>query len=133
MREQSPILSTIRRLRVTTRQQLLDRGDDRQIRGKPGDVVQLVRTQPAQREVLERAVIVDDPTLAIIGRRVTLEEADGATSTYALVVPGDGDPRNGFISGDSPVGAALIRRRIGQEVTIQAPAGSWSATITSID
>jgi hypothetical protein len=94
---------------------------------------QLLHQLTTVRDVLERAVVIDDPTLAVIGRRVTLEEADGATSTYALVIPGDGDPRNGFVSVDSPVGSALLGRRIGEEVTIQAPAGSWTATITRID
>ena len=94
---------------------------------------QLLRQLTKVRDVLDRAVVIDDPTVAVIGRRLTLEEADGARSTYALVIPGDGDPRNGFVSGDSPVGSALLGRRIGQEVTIQAPAGSWSATIVSIE
>lgn len=93
---------------------------------------QLLRQLTTVREVLERAAVVDDSTVAVIGRRVTLEEADGATSTYALVIPGDGDPRNGFVSVDSPVGSALLGRRIGEEVTVQAPAGSWSATIVTI-
>jgi transcription elongation GreA/GreB family factor len=37
------------------------------------------------------------------------------------------------VSGDSPVGAALLGRRIGEAVTIEAPAGSWSATIVQIE
>jgi transcription elongation GreA/GreB family factor len=64
---------------------------------------------------------------------VTLEERDGATSTYALVIPGEGDPRGGLISVDSPVGTALLGRRVGEAVTIQAPAGSWTATISRIE
>jgi hypothetical protein len=94
---------------------------------------QLLHQLTGVREVLERSVVIDDPTLVVIGRRVTLEEADGGTSTYAVVIPGDGDPRNGFVSGDSPVGAALLGRRIGEAVTIEAPAGSWSATIVQIE
>lgn len=94
---------------------------------------QLLRQLNTVRDVLDRGVVVDDPAVAVIGRRVTLEEADGATSTYALVIPGDGDPRNGFVSVDSPVGSALVGRHIGEEVVIQAPAGSWSATISRIE
>ena len=94
---------------------------------------QLLRQLTNVRDVLERAVVIDDPALAVIGRRVTLEEADGATATYALVIPGEGDPRNGLVSGDSPVGSALLGRRIGQEITIEAPSGSWSATIVHIE
>lgn len=94
---------------------------------------QLLRQLDNVREVLARGVVIDDPEVAVIGRRVTLDEGDGTTSTYALVIPGEGDPRNGWVSVDSPVGAALVGRRIGQEVTIQAPAGSWTAVISRIE
>ena len=94
---------------------------------------QLLHQLTTVRDVLARAVVIEDPEVAVIGRRVTLEETDGATSTYALVIPGEGDPRNGWVSVDSPVGAALLGRRVGDDVTISAPAGSWSATISKIE
>lgn len=94
---------------------------------------QLLRQLTNVREVLERAVVVDDPAVAVIGRRVTLEEAGGATSTYVLVIPGEGDPPNGLVAVDSPVGAAILGRLVGELVTIQAPAGAWSATISRIE
>ncbi len=85
------------------------------------------------RDVLARAAVVDDPTVAVIGRRVTLVEADGTSATYALVIPGDGDPVQGWVSVDSPVGAALLGARIGEHVTIAAPAGAWTAEISRIE
>lgn len=94
---------------------------------------QLLRQLDNVRDVLARGVVVDDPAIAVIGRRVTLEENDGATSTYALVIPGEGDLRNGRVSVDSPVGAALVGRRVGERVSIAAPAGSWTATISRIE
>ena len=94
---------------------------------------QLLRQLDTVRSVLARAVVVDDPAFAVIGRRVTLEEPDGATSTYALVIPGEGDPRNGWVSVDSPVGSALLGRGVGDGVTIEAPAGSWTATVVRIE
>jgi hypothetical protein len=94
---------------------------------------QLLRQLDNVREVLARAAVIDDPGVAVIGRRVTLVEADGAASTYALVIPGEGDPANGWVSVDSPVGAALLGARIGEKVTIAAPAGAWTAEISRID
>jgi transcription elongation GreA/GreB family factor len=94
---------------------------------------QLLRQLDNVREMLARGVILDDPGVAVIGRQVTLVEADGRTSTYALVIPGEGDPRSGLVSVDSPVGSALLGRRIGDEVNIQAPAGSWTATVSRIE
>jgi transcription elongation GreA/GreB family factor len=93
---------------------------------------QLLRQLDTVRDVLARGVVVEDPDVTVIGRRVTLTEGDGATSTYTLVIPGEGNPRNGLVSVDSPVGSALLGRRIGEAVSIQAPAGSWSATVSHI-
>lgn len=92
---------------------------------------QLVRQYDAVREVLLAAVVVDEPDVAVIGRRVTLEDEDGGAD-YALVIPGDGDPTNGWISVDSPVGSAVLGKRVGERVSIQAPAGVRYATITKI-
>lgn len=94
---------------------------------------QLLRQLNTVRTVLERAVVLDAPEVAVIGNRVTLREADGSTSVYELVIPGDGDPRNGSVSVDSPVGSAILGRRTGDLVTIAAPAGAWTATVTAID
>lgn len=94
---------------------------------------QLLRQLNTVRQGLERAVVVDDPTIAVIGRRVTLDEGDGETSTYLLVIPGEGDRRNGSVAIDSPVGSAVLGRRVGDAVTIEAPAGSWTATISRIE
>lgn len=92
---------------------------------------QLVRQYDAVREVLLAAVVVDEPDVAVIGRRVTLEDEDGSAD-YALVIPGEGDPTNGWISVDSPVGSAVLGKRVGERVSIQAPAGVRHATITKI-
>ncbi len=94
---------------------------------------QLLRQLNTVRTVLERAVVLDAPEVAVIGHRVSLREADGSTSVYALVIPGDGDPRNGLVSVDSPVGSAILGRRTGDPVIVAAPAGTWTATVTAID
>lgn len=92
---------------------------------------QLVRQYNGVRDVLGAAVVVDEPDVAVIGRRFTLEDEDGEAD-YALVIPGEGDPTSGWISVDSPVGRAVLGRRVGERVTIQAPAGPRSARITKI-
>jgi transcription elongation factor GreA len=38
----------------------------------------------------------------------------------------------GGVSPDSPVGQALLGRKVGDEVTIEAPRGSWRARILSV-
>lgn len=92
---------------------------------------QLVRQYDGVRQVLMGAVVTDEPEVAVIGRRVTLEDEDGSAD-YALVIPGDGDPMNGWISVDSPVGSAVRGKRVGDTVRIHAPSGVRVATITKI-
>ncbi len=38
----------------------------------------------------------------------------------------------GGVSPESPLGKALIGRRVGDEVAVEAPRGTWRATITAI-
>ena len=94
---------------------------------------QLLRQLTNARDVLASAEIIDDPGIAVIGRRVTLVEPDGAASTYVLGIPGDGDLRNRRVSVDSPVGSAILGHRVSDLVTVLAPAGSWTATVTRIE
>jgi hypothetical protein len=83
--------------------------------------------------VLAPAQRVHVPDRAVIGRRVTLREADGDTVTYAPVFPGDGDPVQGWISADPPLGAALIGRGTGETVAVDAPVGRREVTVLSVD
>lgn len=90
------------------------------------------RRLDAVRRVIERAEVVDDPDVAVIGREIVLRESGGATSRYTLVIPGDGNSSAGLISADSPVGSAVMGHGVGDTVTIVAPAGSWTAVIASV-
>jgi transcription elongation GreA/GreB family factor len=67
-----------------------------------------------------------------IGRSVTIREADGTVETYALTLPGDGDPLEGWISADSPLGTAVLGRRPGDEVEIEAPGGRRRVAIVAV-
>ena len=58
---------------------------------------QAVRRLATLRTVAERSAVDDDPDVAVIGRRVTLRETDGTELSYALVLPGDGDPCEGLV------------------------------------
>ena len=95
---------------------------------EPGALTRLARF----RAIAEDAIVDDEPGVAVIGRRVTIRDTDGVQSTYALVLPGDGDPTQGWVSSDSPLGAALTRARAGDVVDVAAPAGSWRATVVAV-
>ena len=70
---------------------------------------------------------------AVIGCRVVLAESDGVRTEYVLVPPGDGDPRAGRVSADSPLGSAILGRAVGTRVEVQAPAGNRSVMVLAVE
>lgn len=92
----------------------------------------LVRRSATIRTVLVSAAVVDEPGVAVVGRRVTYREADGTRATVALVIPGDGDPHQGWVSVDAPLGQALLGARAGDRVVVHAPAGDRTLTVVAV-
>jgi transcription elongation GreA/GreB family factor len=83
-------------------------------------------------QVLDAADVVEDEECVAIGRRVTLHDDDGERMSCAVVFPGDGDPANGWIGADSPLGAAILGARPGETCHVRAPAGDWRVTVVSV-
>src|SRR5512137_2063972 len=72
------------------------------------------------------------PESVSFGCWVTYENEDGSARCYQLVGPDEIDVAAGRISIDSPVGQALLGKRIDDEVTIRRPNGDLTVYITSI-
>jgi transcription elongation factor GreB len=89
------------------------------------------------RRRLEGMVVVDqppaDPERVFFGAWVLLESDDGAHSRYRIVGPDEFDLAPGYISMDSPLGRALLRKTLDDEVTVEAPGGSRAFVIVSIE
>jgi len=89
------------------------------------------------RRRLEGMVVVDqppaDPARVFFGAWVLLESDDGAHSRYRIVGPDEFDLAPGYISMDSPLGRALLRKTLDDEVTVEAPGGSRAFVIVSIE
>ena len=66
------------------------------------------------------------------GATVTLEDEDGLRTTYQVVGPDEIDARGGRISVDSPIGRALLGKRLGDSVTVMRPRGEIELTLLSI-
>lgn len=98
-----------------------------------GEIHVLTQRRDALRDALSTAVVTDDDGTVVVGSRVTVRDVDGEVDSYVVVPPGTGDPRSGRISPDSPLGLALLGRRTGDEVDVQAPAGVWRATVVTVD
>jgi len=67
-----------------------------------------------------------------IGMRVEVETESGTKRVFNLVETFEADPKTGFISGQSPVGKALMGHKVGDEVTVTTPGGVTSYVILSI-
>jgi transcription elongation factor GreA len=67
-----------------------------------------------------------------MGVHIKVVDGDGDEETYYLVGSQEADPRRGHISNESPIGRALLGKRVGDEVTVVAPAGAFNLKILEI-
>ena len=67
-----------------------------------------------------------------LGSIVALQDNTGQTLTYTIVGSMEADPAHGNISNASPVGSALLGKRVGEVVEVQAPAGAQKFTVIEI-
>ena len=86
---------------------------------------------------LDTATLVDpaeqtDRARVYFGATVTLEDEAGVRSTYQLVGSDEIDAQGGRISVDSPIGRALLRRQVGESVSVQRPRGEVELTVVAI-
>ncbi len=85
---------------------------------------------------LDAAVIVEregDASDVRFGATVEIEDENGKRSRYSLVGPDEADPTNGKLSFLSPLGRALMKKRVGDVVVVQRPAGDIEVEILAIE
>jgi transcription elongation factor GreA len=135
----------LERLRTDRRQEVAERirsaKDD-------GDISESGEYEDAKREQgflegtirrleyqLRHAELIDPQGVAdnvTIGRKVTVLDEDGVEETYTIVGPAEVNARMRKISNESPIGAALMGKRVGEVVRVQAPAGIVEFTVRAI-
>ncbi len=81
-------------------------------------------------QVVDR--IPRDTSQIFFGAWVRLEDEDGKLYDYRIVGPDEFDPKLGYISMDSPMGRALIKKFVDDEIDVQRPAGKASFTIVEV-
>ena len=64
---------------------------------------------------------------------VSLEREDGSEYRYRIVGPDEIDREPGYISMDSPLARALMKRRLDERIAVSTPAGRDVYWITAID
>lgn len=85
---------------------------------------------------LQNARIIDDSEIdtqsVSIGVTVKLNVGGVTEVTYKIVPTSDSDPLAGRISDESPVGAALVGKKLGESVSVETPGGIVEYTILDI-
>jgi transcription elongation factor GreB len=89
------------------------------------------------RQRLDGMTVVDQPpsdvTRVFFGAWVTLEREDGVEVRYRVVGPDETDAAAGYISMDSPLGRALLGKKLDSEVTLVLPSGSTTFAVVTIE
>ena len=80
-------------------------------------------------ELIENAVIIDESNIdssviSLCSTVKVLNKTIKAEFTYALVGSNAANPAEGKISDQSPIGAALIGKRAGDEISVDIPNGT---------
>jgi len=95
---------------------------DRRVRflSKRVDEVKVVTETPKDTEQI------------FFGAWIELEDDDGSFIQYRIVGPDEFDAEKGFISMDSPVAKALMKKRQGDDVSIETPGGVLNYYISCV-
>ncbi len=88
-------------------------------------------------DVIANARIVDETQLdlskvSILTTVKIKNAANGAVMKYTLVAENEADLKSGKISVDSPIGKALLGKKVGEKVDVQVPAGKMTLEISEI-
>jgi len=87
--------------------------------------------------LLATARIIDDKAphgaTVQVGCSVTIQEEGSPPETYSIVGAAEANPNKGRISNESPLGKALMNKKIGDKVQVDAPQGSFTVEIVKVD
>ncbi len=87
--------------------------------------------------ILQHAVVIDDSELEhdVVGLGSTVELEDmefGDVDKYEIVGSQEANPAVGRISDDSPIGRAILGKKAGSVVSVEAPSGVLQFKIVSV-
>lgn len=86
---------------------------------------------------VSRAQIIDPASLSgdriVFGATVTLSDDDDKQVRYQIVGQTEADAKVGRISYNSPLGKALIGRKVGEEIEVTVPSGDRFYVVEKIE
>ena len=88
--------------------------------------------------MLRDAALIDeqtkDVTNARIGSKVTVQEVGTSENEVFMIVgKAEADPNRGKISNESPIGSALMGKKVGDRVKANAPGGAISFKVVKVE
>jgi transcription elongation factor GreA len=133
-------------LRTTRRAQVAERLHNAQ---EDGELIENAEYEDAKNEqaflegkilslesLLSSAVIISENNgsngIVNIGSKVTVKEGSGKPEIYQLVGAAEANPKDGRISNESPLGRALLGRKVGEDIKVNAPSGTITFRVVAI-
>jgi transcription elongation factor GreA len=145
---QQKLEQELEHLRVVRRREVADR---LHLALEEGDILENAELEDARNEqsfvegrilelesMLGSAVTIEDngpKDVVGLGTHATVVdlEADSVPETYHIVGSAEADPTKGRISNESPLGRALMGRKVGEQAIVEAPDGKLVFRIVEID
>jgi len=141
------LVSTLRRLKEIERPEVVEAIEVARAHGDLSENAEYHAAKERQGQIeaqvieledrLARAVVIDPKSLSgdkvVFGATVHLLDEDDKKVVYQIVGQTEADARIGRISYSSPLGRALIGRKIGEDVEVTTPSGDRYYTIESVE
>ena len=67
-----------------------------------------------------------------VGSTVTLIYDDGEEDTYKIDGSLEADPFDNKVSNESPIGKAIVGKKVGEEIEVESPNGSYKVVIKAL-
>lgn len=142
----SKLQEELRHLAGTERPKIVSEVADAAAQGDRSENAEYIYGKKRLREIdarirhltkrLEIAIVVDPSTMSHrevrFGATVIVEDEEGAQRTYTLVGPDESDPSAGSVSYLSPIGRALMKKKVGDVVVAVRPAGEVEFQIMEV-
>ena len=87
--------------------------------------------------LLASAKIIEDngkkkSDIVQLGSKVTIKEGNFEAETFTIVGAAEANPREGKISNESPIGKAILTRKVGDTVKVETPGGTYNVKILKV-
>jgi transcription elongation factor GreA len=122
--------------RIKTAREWGDLSENSEYHDAKNDQAHLETKIARLRERIAGAVVVEEAAaggdVVGFGSTVVVRADDGGEQTWRIVSSHDASPRDGRLSADSPVAAALLGRVVGDHVSVALPRGERRLTVLSV-